>query len=228
MDKSINKSLDDLFNVVVDLGKNIIKNGERITSMFMYKANDGKNVCGLLVFNNTEEKVKMIDALFKIIQIQNIKEYVIMHESWMSMMKPKQIFESASQDVNRKEAIIACLFREDNKNKTKLIPFKRLSNGKIKFEKETETNEAETSWNYWGNKDFSKKMSKIKNEHNEKVIKYLAKKLSKEFYPKFASLKTDEERAQFLKDLFGKIKELKSEQLKNLLEDVQEKSDEGS
>lgn len=213
----------EIFDDIVNTAKQIMSvNGKHLPQAII-EANDGNLIMCMMDFSDDESKEASLRYLREFIHKGNIKRYFFVTEAWLSEVNPKnKMYRRASRDVDRKEVLMISEYRSDLTVKNLTCFFKR-ENDKIVFTEEKHTEGGDSVWNcYLELDDLNEKLDNVVKEVNENFIKEQSKKIADKYNDKFFSCKDAKERVVVINEMVKEMLQIKEEQMKTILEDVNE------
>lgn len=158
-------------NFLVDRAKEIVSSGQQHQPMLFIKS--GKEITiATLIFENYDEKERILKNVRKSITDGNIKKYWIVMEAWTG----DNPFILPSRDAERKEALIISEYEKGEiRGKQIHLPFDRDAAGKPIWKKPREMLGTETDmadrWNFFMEDTFDERMAKVRDEKLSEDIK---------------------------------------------------------
>ena len=194
----------------------LIKDGSIMPKAFIIK--DAEIIVIMMEYADDDEKDMIRKKLKKFVLDSGSKEYYMVQEMWVSRQKDDMLHVVPRRDINKREAI-AVIRHAPEKSDMLILEFKRDKDDKIIFSDKEQVAEQQSSyWNAWG--DDGKKMRNMIQAHDAKVINKLKKQMDDKFKEEFLACKTVEERMKVMIKIIEEVKRMKSDQEKNMLEDV--------
>ena len=194
----------------------LIKDGSIILKAFIVKDDD--IVVIMMEYADDNEKDVVRKKVKEFVLNSGSKEYYMVQEMWVSRQKDDMLHVAPRRDINKREAI-AVIRHAPEKSDMLILEFKRDKDDKIIFSDKEHVAEQQSSyWNAWG--DNGKKMRDMIHAHDIKVINKLKKQMADKFKEEFFACKTVEERMRVMMKMIEETKRMKSDQEKNMLEDV--------